>query len=91
MQEPQIKRKHTVLAENREVLSLEGINDVGAFNEEEITARCDCGNILIKGSGLHIEVLDLDNGLLKVRGRLTALVYSESGGAKGLLGRLFSS
>ncbi len=90
MQEPELKRKHTVFAENREMLSLEGISDVGAFNEEEITARCDCGNILIKGSGLHIEVLDLDNGLLKVKGKLTALVYSEGVSAKGLLGRLFS-
>lgn len=90
MQEASIKRKHTVYSENREVLSLEGINDVGAFNEEEITARCDCGSILIKGNGLHIEVLDLDSGQLKVRGKITALVYSESVSAKGLFGRLFS-
>jgi len=90
MQEPTVKRKHTVFSENRETLSLEGVNDVGAFNEEEITARCDCGNILIKGSGLHIEVLDLDSGQLKVKGKITALVYSESISTKGLFGRLFS-
>lgn len=85
-----IQKKHTVYAENRELLELEGVNDVGAFNEEEITARCDCGSILIKGNGLHIEVLDLDSGKLKIKGKVTALVYSDSVSTKGLLGRLFS-
>ncbi|MBQ9229317.1 MAG: sporulation protein YabP [Eubacterium sp.] len=90
MQESMIQKKHTVYAENRELLELEGVNDVGAFNEEEITARCDCGSILIKGNGLHIEVLDLDSGKLKIKGKVTALVYSDSVSTKGLLGRLFS-
>ena len=91
MQEAAFTKKHTVFAENRETLTLEGITDVGAFNEEEITARWDGGNLLIKGSGLHIETLDLESGILKVRGKLTALVYSESVSAKRLFGRLLSS
>ena len=85
-----MKKKHTLYGENRELLELGGINDVGAFNEEEISARCDYGGILIKGSNLHIEVLDLETGQLKISGKIGAVVYNDSIAAKGIFGRIFS-
>lgn len=84
------KKKHTAFLENRETLEMSGINDIKAFNEEEITAKSDRGNILIKGSDLHIEALDLETGELKVRGKIGAVVYSDVPDVKGLFGRLFS-
>lgn len=84
------KKKHGAYLENRETLEMSGINDIKAFNEEEITAQSDWGNILIKGSDLHIEALDLETGELKVRGKIGAVVYSDVPAVKGLFGRLFS-
>ena len=84
------KQKHTLFLENRETLELSGIKKVGAFNEEEINASCDWGEISIKGSSLHIEVLDLETGALKIRGRITAFIYNDTARVKGLFGRLFS-
>lgn len=84
------KKKHTLLLENRELLELSGINDVTAFNEEEIVAVCDWGDLMIKGSALHVEVLDLETGGLKITGRVTALVYNEKSQAKGFFKRAFS-
>ena len=84
------KLKHTLFLENREVMELGGIKSVGAFNEEEVNASCDWGDILIKGSSLHIEVLDLETGTLKIRGKISAFVYSEASKTKGFMKRIFS-
>ncbi len=90
MQESFEKKKHSLMIQNRESVEITGINDVASFNEEEVNAACDLGNVLIKGSHLLVEALDLDNGILKVSGRITAVVYSEKTNAKSFFGKLFS-
>ena len=82
--------RHTLLMENRNVLELTGISDVESCNEEEITADSSCGNIVIRGEGLSVEVLDLDCGRLKINGKIIAVIYTEKSNAKGFFKRLFS-
>ena len=53
------KKDNTLCLKNREQLSIEGVTDVDAFNEQEISAKTDYGSLLIKGDGLHIDELDL--------------------------------
>ena len=90
MQESFENKSHTLLLKNRESAEITGISDVSSFNEEEVNASCDSGSILIKGSHLLVETLDLDNGILKVNGRISAIVYSEKTNAKSFFGKLFS-
>ena len=90
MQESQNKIKHTLFMENRQSLELGGIKDVGAFNEEEIAASSDWGEIIVKGSALHVETLDLETGVLKIKGRVTALIYNDVAKTKSFFGRMFS-
>ena len=85
------KKKHTASCENRETLEMSGINDVNAFNEEEVTAASDWGDIIIKGSALQVETLDLESGVLKVRGRISAIIYNDKTVVKGFLKRAFSN
>ncbi len=82
--------KHNLLLENRQSLEMTGIKNVDAFNEEEIVAVCDYGQLLIKGEKLHVEVLDLTTGDLKIVGKITALVYSERTEVKGFFKKVFS-
>ena len=84
------KKDNTLCLKNREQLSIEGVTDVDAFNEQEISAKTDYGSLLIKGDGLHIEEFDLSCGILKVKGRVYALVYSNEVSKKSTLKRLFS-
>jgi sporulation protein YabP len=84
------KKNHTLTLQNREVLELSGISDVTAFNEEEIVATCDWGDIMIKGSSLHVEILDLETGELKIVGKVAALVYNDRIQPKGFFKRVFS-
>lgn len=81
--------EHTLNLTNRETLSLTGISDVDSFNEEEILAVCSCGELTIKGDMLHIEELNLENGILTVSGKIVSLTYSERFSSTSLLKRLF--
>ncbi len=86
----EFERKHSLTLENRETLEMSGVKDVGAFNEEQITATTSLGDILIKGSALHVDELNLETGSLKVSGTIGAFVYNDKVNAKGFFGRLFT-
>lgn len=84
------KRKHSVNIENRESIELSGVVDVPAFNEEEANIVTDYGNIILKGSGMKLDALDLDAGIVKIFGKITALVYNEQSEVKSIFKRMFS-
>ncbi len=81
--------QHTITLTNRANLSVTGINDVDAFNEQEIVAVCDSGELIIKGELLHIEELSIETGLLTVSGKISSLSYSEKFTQTSVLKRLF--
>ena len=76
---------HSLTLCDREKLTLTGVTDVDAFNEEEITVITDFGELTVKGELLHVEALDLECGSMKV----TALLYTQHREGVGLFGRLF--
>ena len=84
------KGKHTVFVQNRDSMELEGIKDVGGFNEEVITAESECGGIVIRGNNLHVDELNLELGKLKISGRISAFIYNDKVAGKGFWGRVFS-
>ena len=84
------EKNHSVRIENRKTLEMSGVSEVNAFNEEEISASTEAGEIVIKGSELHVEALNLENGTLKINGSITALIYNEKTPVKGLFRRAFS-
>ena len=85
-----LKAPQHITLENREHLSISGVEEVESFDESAIFLTTAQGGLEIQGEGLHIEKLSLDGGDLKVEGTVNALIY-ESGGREqgGLLGRLF--
>lgn len=81
--------QHTLTLTDRSNLSLTGINDVDAFNEQEIVAVCDSQELVIKGELLHIEELSIDAGLMTVSGRISSLTYNEKVTKASVFKRLF--
>ena len=84
------KKKHTMFIANRESAEISGVTDVDSFNEEEIRADSDYGEIIIKGSSLQVEALDLESGVLKISGSIAAVIYADKPVGKKLFGRMFS-
>ena len=83
-------RPHTLHMENREKLSLAGVQDVSGFDENLILLQTSLGALTIRGEQLHIGRIDLDAGELEVCGLIRELSYSEAGPARSLWARLFT-
>ena len=82
------KKSHTLMLDNRSKLSLTGVEDVSGFNEEAVSVRTTDGTLIIRGSGLHIDKLNLDSGDVSIEGRVDAMQYIGNG-SKSKLSKLF--
>lgn len=84
-------KNQTLLLENREKLCVTGVIDVESFNDQSIVAITDMGVLIIHGSELHINKLNLDSNELIVEGDIFSLEYSdgETGKSKSFFGKMF--
>ena len=81
---------HMLTMEERERLSITGVEEVESFDETTIVMVTVAGTLVVRGSNLHIEQLSLEGGQLQVEGQVESLTYEEDrGGRGGLLARLF--
>ncbi|MCD7872185.1 MAG: sporulation protein YabP [Clostridiales bacterium] len=87
-----LKKPHSLQLENRCGLKLKGVTDIGSFDEEGVTAYTDYGCLTVSGSGLHVDELNIANGILEITGEVTALVYSsKTSKEKNIFKRIFSA
>lgn len=80
---------------NREMLEADGVIEVQNFDEQEVRAFSKLGILVIKGEGLHITQLNLDNGQLVLEGIITSVQYLDDkkgkmkARSKGIMEKLF--
>ena len=95
---PEDKKKnvsrHAINMVRRESLAATGVVDVVSFDEEMVIAETELGMLIIKGTNLHVNRLNLENGELAIDGDIESLAYEDSAGyskgsGKSLLGKLF--
>lgn len=82
---------HHLILEDRQRLSVSGVEEVESFDETAIVMHTAQGTLVIRGENLHIEKLSLDGGDLKVEGDVDCLTYEDGRDRRsgGLFGRLF--
>lgn len=73
-------KKHIINMIDRQKLSLTGVSDVFSFDEEIIELETSRGYLDIKGDGLHIVKMNLDDGELIVEGLVSDIIYHENQG-----------
>lgn len=71
----QEKTKAVVELIERQLLHVNGVNNVDVFDEEKIILKTDLGNLVIKGSHMNLTNLDVENGCLQVDGMIDSLEY----------------
>lgn len=74
---------HRVVLEDRERLTISGVEEVESFDESSILLSTARGGLEVQGEGLHIEKLSLDGGDLEVDGLINALIYEPRGRERG--------
>ncbi len=82
-------KNHSMSMENREKLSLSGVEDVSGFDENLVVLRTSLGDLTIRGEALHIGRIDLESGNLELSGKIQELSYDERLPRQSLWSRLF--
>lgn len=85
------KVSHNIILENRNKLSISGVNDIDSFDDKQISAFTEMGFLTIKGSNLHINKFNTQNGELNLSGKIDSLLYSnrEKAATTNLISKLF--
>ena len=82
-----------VILENRNKLSISGVNDVLSFDDQIVILETDLGMLTVKGDDLRINKLSIDTSEVVVEGNIYNLSYSEKQAHKStggsLLGKIF--
>jgi sporulation protein YabP len=82
---------HQIILTNRGQLAVEGVSNLGSYDQEQIILETSSGVLEVKGEGLHIQQLNLDQGKVMVDGEVLSLVYTDEYAlkkGKGFFGRL---
>lgn len=84
---------HNLILENREKLSVSGVLDIDTFDESKIVLFITDDTMIIDGSDLHIQKLDVTSGELIIEGEVYTISYTgtPNGGktSKGLFSKIF--
>ena len=86
------KPLHNIIVENREKISISGVEDVESFDEENIVLHTQMGVLSLKGTDLHINKFNVETGELVIEGEIDELIYSDSDGygkKRGLFSKMF--
>ena len=80
-----------LVLENREKLSISGVNDVLSFDDQVVIIETELGMLTVKGENLKINKLSIDTADVIVEGRINNLLYSEQHikNEGGILGKIF--
>ena len=84
-----VPKAHSLSMDDRCRLTVTGVDDVESFDENVIVMNTSQGNLIVRGSGLHIGKISLDVGELKVEGLITDLSYEERSQAGSFWAKLF--
>lgn len=68
---------HVLQMENKSRLSMTEIQSVEGFDDETVLVNLKGEGLVISGKALHIETLDLEEGVLALTGEIESLVYTE--------------
>ena len=80
---------HHIVLEEREQLSVSGVEEVESFDEATIVLTTTRGTLIVRGENLHLQLLRLDGGEVLVDGTVDSLSYEDAAPAGGFFGRLF--
>lgn len=67
-----------LILENREKLSVSGVNDVLSFDDQVVMVDTELGLLTVKGENIRINKLSLDTAEVIIEGEISSLAYSSN-------------
>lgn len=87
-----VNQEHDVIMRGRKLLDITGVKQVDSFDNEEFLLETVMGFLAIRGQNLQMKNLDVEKGIVSIKGKVFDLVYlDEHNGekAKGFFSKLF--
>lgn len=76
------ERPHRVTLFEREELEIVGVLQVDTFDDREIVLQTEMGMLTLRGEDLHIEQLDLEEGIFRCSGLIVGMQYTPQTGSR---------
>ena len=83
------RKNHTVIIDNREKLSANGVLSIEYFTPEAVAAKTSLGRMIIKGKNLVVDTMESQSGNLLIKGSVSDVIYENLGESKSLIKKLF--
>src|SRR6478735_3709624 len=83
---------HDVIMRGRKLLDITGVKQVESFDNEEFLLETVMGFLSVRGQNLQMKNLDVDQGIVSIKGKIFDIVYldeNQSEKAKGFFSKLF--
>ncbi len=74
---------HNIILEKREKLLISGVKDIGVYNEELVELSTVMGELVVKGSNMHINKFNTADGELIIDGNIDSVAYREETNGRG--------
>lgn len=74
---------HKIELSERERLKVSGVENIEGFSDTSVVLDTAMGRLLIKGEGLHINNLSLEDGNFSLDGRVNSMEYLKKNAKKG--------
>lgn len=84
--------EHDLVMRGRRLIDITGVKQVESFDNEEFLLETVMGFLAIRGHSLQMKNLDVDKGIVSIKGKVYDIVYlddHDGGIAKGFFGKLF--
>ncbi|MBS3970875.1 MAG: sporulation protein YabP [Clostridia bacterium] len=75
-------RGHILEVKDRKFIKITGVKHVESYDDREIILKTSMGDLIIRGTDLNINSLNLEDGSLQVIGLVENFLYAEEAGAR---------
>lgn len=89
-EEKALELPHKLTLDGRSRLNLTGVKEVESFDEGMVVLHTTRGTLVVRGDGLHLQMLSLDGGQVHVDGTVNSLTYEDNTQSGGFFSRLFA-
>ncbi|KZZ86535.1 MULTISPECIES: sporulation protein YabP [Bacillaceae] len=87
-----VPENHDLVMKGRKLLEITGVKEVESFDNEEFLLDTVMGALAVRGENLQMQNLDVDKGIVSIKGRILDIVYLDeqhAEKAKGFFSKLF--
>ena len=69
--------RHQFSLVDSEEMTVDGVVNLGSFDEHEVIMETEQGILIVKGAGLNIKQLNLDKGNIIFEGTVKSITYED--------------